>query len=94
MDEKSGLNYEDLLNNINNIDNSRSILNPDMSRIRDNVQDFLEKETSEPDITFFLNSEPESKEGNEILRKCINYFLEKKWESLLHFLEIGGKYKK
>jgi len=61
---------------------------------RHNIQDFLDKETSEPDITFFLNSEPESKEGTEILRKCINYFFEKKWESLIHFLEIGGNYNK
>lgn len=56
-----------------------------------NIQDFLEKESSEPDITYFLNAEPESKEGAEVLRKCINYFYEKKWEALISFLEIGGK---
>lgn len=86
MDERKELFYEDLEENYSN-GNSNTISN---NAYRENIQDFLEKETSEPDITFFLSSEPESKEGTEILRKCINYFLEKKWESLIHYLEIGG----
>ena len=77
-------NDHDASSNINSNINSNN-------GYRENIQDFLDKETSEPDITFFLNSDPESKEGTEILRKCVNYFFEKKWESLIHFLEIGGK---
>lgn len=90
MDERKELFYEDLEDNSNNKGDSNSLSN---NAYRDNLQEILEKETSEPDITFFLNSEPESKEGTEILRKCINYFFEKKWESLIHYLEIGGKIK-
>jgi len=57
---------------------------------KSDIQDFLERETSEPEINYFLNTEPESKEGAEVLRKCVNYFFERKWEALINYLEIGG----
>jgi len=59
--------------------------------IRDNIQDFLGKENCEPDILLFLNTEPECKEGLEILRKCIGFFFEKNWETLIDYLEMEGK---
>jgi hypothetical protein len=93
MDERKEFIYEDLEANDSRDSNNSNSLQNSYNRNRNNIQDFSDKDSSEPDILFFLNSEPESKEGKETLRKCINYFNEKKWESLIHFLEIGGKIK-
>jgi hypothetical protein len=92
MDERKELIYENSEAN-DNSDNSNSLRNSynNNNKFKNNIQDLSDKDSSEPDILFFLNSEPESVEGKEILRKCINFFYEKKWESLIHFLEIGGK---
>ncbi len=87
MDERKDLIYEDQ-EDIQEMRNTN--FNENKNNYKENIQDFLDKETSEPDITYFLSADPESKEGTEILRKCINYFFEKKWEALINYLEIGG----
>ena len=89
MEDKKALIYEDNEEDMQDMRNTNYVNNND-NNYKTEIQDFLDKETSEPDITYFLSSDPESKEGAEVLRKCINYFFEKKWEALINYLEIGG----
>lgn len=86
MDNRRELVYEDI-DDIQDIKNSNYYNN---DNYKANIQDFLDKETSEPDINHFLNSEPESKLGIELLRKCVNYFFDKKWEALINYLNLGN----
>lgn len=90
MEDKKVLIYEDNEEDIQDMRNTNYVNNNNNNHYKTEIQDFLDKETSEPDITYFLSSDPESKEGAEVLRKCINYFFEKKWEALINYLEIGG----
>ncbi len=93
MEDKKDLLYEDNDEDSHDMRNSNyGNNNINNNTYKSEIQDFLDKETSEPDITYFLSSDPESKEGAEILRKCINYFFEKKWEGLISYLDIGGNF--
>ena len=92
MEDKKMLIYEENEEDMQDMRNTNYVNNNNNVNYKSEIQDFLDKETSEPDITYFLSSDPESKEGAEVLRKCINYFFEKKWEALINYLEIGGIY--
>jgi len=92
MEDKKMLIYEEIEEDMQDMRNTNYVNNNNNVNYKSEIQDFLDKETSEPDITYFLSSDPESKEGAEVLRKCINYFFEKKWEALINYLEIGGIY--